>query len=362
MITRLLSIVRAVLNGENLSVGIDEELLSVAQFHSLAPFLYPCMDRAQTDKEVASRVTGIYFNAVKRDAVQQMERSAVEADLEKENIPYLPLKGMIMKSLYPQPHFRTMGDLDFLVRMGDFKTAKKIIIEHGYKPAINAEHHLEFEKPPIMIIELHKMLIADKGLGREFFKNVLSRCTVVSGTKCRLQMSDEDFYVHLMLHLINHYINGGTGLRSFMDIYLYLKAKPDLNRNYINNAFAQTDYFKTIEFVERFSVDLYSGNPLDKEEQQALERIIKSGTYGIISNKSEEELKNNNNSVTRVVLRKLFPTVQAMKGWYPILGKGAGILLLPLFYCWHVLTRLFKFRKSMARVRALRRTKKQNKK
>ena len=61
-----------------------------------------------------------------------------------------------------------------------------------------------------------------------------------------------------------------------------------------------------------------------------------------MENTSEKELKEAGNSAFKIIMRKLFPTVRTMKGWYPILGKGAGILLLPVFYIWHPISRVFK--------------------
>lgn len=357
---QLIEIISAVLHGEKLAVRIDEKLLALAEYHTVAPFLYPCMDRESTDKNILNRVTEIYFSALKRDAVQQCERAALEDEFEKSQIPYLPLKGMVMKSLYPQSHLRTMADLDYLVDVSDFDKARRIIADKGYKAQANCEHHVEFEKPPIMVVELHRMLIADDKMGKDLFTDVLSRCKVKQGLSYGLVMSDEDFYLHLMLHLIKHYSSGGTGLRSFIDVYLYLKAKPDLDREYLNNAFAQTDYAQTVALIERFSLDLFDGKPLDEEEMSVLKRVVYSGTYGTMQNLSESELQTAGNSAVKAVLRKMFPAVKTMKVLYPVLAKGAGILLLPVFYVWHIVTRLFNFRHSMSRVRELSRAKKRN--
>ncbi|MGN0805576.1 MAG: nucleotidyltransferase family protein [Candidatus Coproplasma sp.] len=355
---QIIKIIRSVLNGEKLSVKIDNDLLAFAQYHSVAPFLYPCMDKTATEKAVADKVTEIYFTAVKRDLIQQNERAALEERFEGADIPFLALKGMVMKSYYPQSHLRTMGDLDYLVAPENFGKARQIILDRGYKVEGNCEHHLEFIKPPIMVVELHRILIAKDEMGRELFENVLARCRVKQGKTCALEMSDEDFYLHLMLHLIKHYVYGGTGLRSFIDIYLYLKAKPDLDRTYLSSAFEKTEYAETIKLIERFSLDLFDGNTLDKEEMEVLKRVVYSGTYGTITNTSEKELTESGNSAFKIIMRKLFPTVRTMKGWYPILSKGAGILLLPLFYIWHPLSRAFKAN-SYRRTKELIKAKKQ---
>ncbi|MGN0806831.1 MAG: nucleotidyltransferase family protein [Candidatus Coproplasma sp.] len=357
----LIKIIRSVLNGEKLSVKIDKELLEIAKYHSVSVYLYPCMDQTVTEKEVADEVTQIYFTALKRDLIQQTERAAIEAQFEKEQVPFLALKGMVMKSFYPQTHLRTMGDMDYLIPPESFSKACKILHEQGYKAEENCEHHLGFTKPPIMLIELHRLLITQDDMGRALLENVLTRCTPKQGSSFALEMTDEDFYLHLMLHLIKHYVYGGTGLRSFIDVYIYLKAKPNLDRDYLSAAFEQTVYADVIALVERFAIDLFDGNPLDEEEKEMCERVIMSGTYGVISNTSEKELAQSGNSTFKIVMRKLFPTVRTMKGWYPILGKGAGIMLLPVFYIWHPVSRVFRVN-SYRRTKELMKAKKKNKK
>ena len=346
----LIKIIQSVLRGEKLSVKIDKNLLEIAKYHSVTPFLYSCMDAQSTEKGVADELTQIYFTALKRDLIQQSEMTTIEAEFERQQIPNLALKGMVMKTFYPQTHLRTMGDMDYLIPPESFSKARQTLQNLGYTIYGNCEHHLELSKPPIMLIELHRILITYDDMGRGLFEDVLTRCTAKQGKEYALQMTDEDFYLHLILHLVKHYVYGGTGLRSFIDVYLYLKAKPNLDREYLSKSFDQTVYADTIALIERFSLDLFDGNPLDEEEQKMLERVFYSGTYGTISNTSEKELEESGNSTFKIIMRKLFPTVRTMKGWYPILGKGAGILLLPLFYIWHPISRIF-------RVNSYRRTK-----
>lgn len=353
----LIKIIRSVLKGEKLSIKVDRQLLEIAKYHAIAPFLYPCMDQAVTEKEVADEVTQIYFTALKRDLIQQTERSAIEAQFEQDQIPHLALKGMVMKSFYPQTHLRTMGDMDYLIPPESFNKARQILLNQGYKIEGNCEHHLELIKPPIMVVELHRILITNDDMGRALLQDVLTRCNAKQGSKYTLEMSDEDFYLHLMLHLLKHYVYGGTGLRSFIDVYLYLKAKPDLDRTYLNSAFSKTAYADTVALVERFAIDLFDGNTLDGQEMEMMQRVFYSGTYGILTNMSEKELEESGNSTFKIVMRKLFPTIRTMKGWYPILTKGVGILLLPFLYVWHPITRVFRLN-SYRRTKQLIKTKK----
>lgn len=47
-----------------------------------------------------------------REAVQELELEEISAQLESRGIKYMPLKGSVMKHLYPRPDLRSMCDLD----------------------------------------------------------------------------------------------------------------------------------------------------------------------------------------------------------------------------------------------------------
>ena len=54
------------------------------------------------------------------------------------------------------------------------------------------------------------------------------------GNRFGYRFSDEDFYLFLTAHEYKHYSWGGTGLRSLMDVYVYLKnLEGRLDWNYI---------------------------------------------------------------------------------------------------------------------------------
>ena len=71
------------------------------------------------------------------------------------NIPYVILKGLASASYYPIPAYRSMGDVDFLVRNEDLERAGRVLEEHGLKPW-DEEHisHIVYRGPK-MHYEMH---------------------------------------------------------------------------------------------------------------------------------------------------------------------------------------------------------------
>ena len=63
---------------------------------------------------------------------ERMEREFVRTCnlLEAAGLSYMPLKGAVIRSLYPEPWLRTSGDIDILVKDAD--RAAAVLTENGY--------------------------------------------------------------------------------------------------------------------------------------------------------------------------------------------------------------------------------------
>ena len=94
------------------------------------------------------------------------------------NIPYVVLKGAASASYYPKPAYRSMGDVDFLVKEEDLERAGKILEEQGLKPW-DQEHisHIVYSGPR-MHYEMHFNIAGTPhgtagDLVREYTKDIL---------------------------------------------------------------------------------------------------------------------------------------------------------------------------------------------
>ena len=115
------------------------------------------------------------------DTRQQAEFTAVFDAFEADGIDYMPLKGMILKSLYPDTAMRAMGDADFLVKSSQAELASKKLKELGYKYSHENDHESVWLKD-IFVIDLHKALMSKKT--KDFyihFENVWGNAKCIDG-------------------------------------------------------------------------------------------------------------------------------------------------------------------------------------
>lgn len=277
--------------------------------------------------------------AIRKDILYDMERAAVLAELEKAGIWYMPLKGSVLKSLYPKIGMRQMGDNDILFDGSKAAEVKTIMEKLGFSFGYNSAH-VHFFKPPALNFEMHRFLFANihnEDLAA-YYKDVKERLILNDGSSYGYHFSTEDFYIFIIAHEYKHYSKGGTGLRSLLDTYVYLRSVP-LNMAYVA---AETEKMGIREFESAnrsLALHLFGGEPLTEEEREMLDYIILSGTYGIKANIIRREIKEKGR-LGYVRSRMTLP-LSVMKKLYPILVKAP--MLYP--FCWaHRLIHAFFFR------------------
>lgn len=265
-----------------------------------------------------------------REAVQELELEEISAQLESRGIKYMPLKGSVMKHLYPRPDLRSMCDLDIQYDTSRKNELDEIMLPMGYEVAeVSGTDgvNISYIKKPFMYIEFHGVLMdTDIPLYNSYFGTDFERTVPDSG--CRCKYTDEDFFVFMAAHLAKHYFLGGTGLRSLADIWLYLKKKPELNTDYIFGELKKIRLDEFIRIIIGINKVLFEGKEPDESQKAVINYILGSGTYGTMENHSAESVKNR--SKLKYLLGRLFPDRRFMAINYPVVDKC--VLLLPLFW------------------------------
>lgn len=187
------------------------------------------------DGETAEKWEHAYRVCVHADIQQEFAWEEIKERFSKEGIKLLPLKGILLKSLYPEPAFRSMGDLDILYEEKDFEKIKALMRESGYEYRTESagSNHQIFFRPPVTTVELHRALLNETSPFAEYYKDVWRRALPTAEPfVCRLSREDE--YIFLLIHGHKHFSGAGSGVRTVLDFWLYLKRYgKELDRKYI---------------------------------------------------------------------------------------------------------------------------------
>ncbi len=278
-----------------------------------------------------------------------------------ENIDFMPLKGVVINKLYPRPEMRYMGDIDVLVRKKQYGKIKKIMKELGYLFITESDHEYIWDKKNILNIELHKSLIPS--YNKDYFAYLGDGWELATKmTDNGYVMSDEDFFIYLFVHLSKHYRGGGIGLKHFIDLRIFLDAKPELDFKYIE---CEIEKLKLLEFYNNSMnlLKVWFDNAKDDEISQLMtEWVFSSGAYGIEKRKDLSAILRKKagaskylESKFKIYIRKLFPEFKSMKQKYGFLKKMP--FLLPVMWLIRlievVLFSRSKIRKEQEKIKAL---------
>lgn len=124
-----------------------------------------------------------------------------------------------------------------------------------------------------------------------------------------------------------HDSNGGTGLRSLLDVYIYRRAKPDLNQDYLNQELEKLGLKDFAVRMETLAAKTFQAaekeTPFTAQEQSMLRELTLHHTYGTVENAWRKRVRKETPEGTEISARvkwayfrrRLFPSKAHMEKW-----------------------------------------------
>ena len=147
--------------------------------------------------------------------------------LDQHNIQAITLKGCVTAALYPVPEYRKSGDIDLLIpKKEDYQRACRLLQDAGLHclEKQSSPHHTELETIEGIVVEVHGMLAApfENNRMNEYLQTLLmsfsENMTENKSWGVRLyQPSDAYHAFYLALHMLQHFLREGFGLKNLCD-------------------------------------------------------------------------------------------------------------------------------------------------
>ena len=314
--------------------------------------------------------------AIRKVVLFDTERAKLFSFMEQKGIWHLPLKGIILKDYYPTVGMRQMSDNDILFDYSFCDAVQGYMESTGYEAVhVGVGNHDVYHKEPVYNFELHSALYSETHQDgwAEYYGNIKDRLVLTEGTACEYRFTDEDFYVYITSHAYKHYAGSGTGLRSLLDFYAYLKAKPELDFFYIEK---ECKVLGIAEFEKRnrslcrkaFSGEVLKGmesleHSLSEEEREMLLYYLTSGAYGTVERGIENRVKQYRKeglkmAKLRYAWERLFPGYDTYKFYAPNVKGRVLQSVVGWFRRMFIVTFTGKRRRSVSReIRTVRKVK-----
>lgn len=334
----LLEIIKYILNGETGEAPLPEknmswmELLEVARRHSLAYVLYygvECLPKEyKPDEEIYQYIqeSGMYDLVISCNQIEAAK--TLSRKFEENGVFMVAVKGICTKERYPQPELRSMGDIDILYQDVQHSKMKKIMSQLQYERGAEGRKHDHFYCEPYIQVEMHRELVATDSVYNSYYKQIWNKLHLRDNCQYVYEMSMEDEYIYTIIHLAEHFKNGGIGIRFIMDVFVYNNIK-DMNWKYIEEELKKLDLWKFFRNISNLA-EVWFGTGVEPDANNSkllnelVTYIMTNGTFGTQKNAASLSIKNGR---IAFLLNTVFPNLKNMQSMYPWLKKWP--ILLP---------------------------------
>ena len=308
-----------------------DTLFRLASFHQMTAVIATALDSAGISDD---RFAEEQARAIRKNMILDYERSCLTPKLEANGIWYMPLKGIILKEYYPGIGMRQMSDNDILFDASRADDVRSIMEDLGFTTVEYGKGHQDdYQKPPVSNFEMHRMLFSNESDKRLFnyYDDISDKLIPVNG--CERRLSDEDFYIYLVAHEFKHYYWNGTGVRSLLDIYVFLKRfRKTLDREYID---AELKKMGIADFEKKnraLAVKIFGRRkpPLSEKQEEMLDYFITAGVFGT----RQRGIQNSAGKLGtfRYILQRVFLPMEAIRKNYPYFYKHKLLIpVLPIY-------------------------------
>ena len=177
----------------------------------------------------SKRVRELYRNEIIRQAQKTADFLLFYEYLASKGLHPVVMKGIICRSLYPQPEHRSSVDEDLLIDPSEFDSIHKAILAYGLEPVstedeIRTAWEVSYEsREKHLYIEIHKMPFAPDAKAYACLNNCFegakerSIAMEIYATSVRT-MAPTDHIMYLVCHAYKHFLHGGVGIRQVCDL------------------------------------------------------------------------------------------------------------------------------------------------
>lgn len=365
----LLSVLRAAVKGEKAEKppeGIDwDEFFELSKKQEVYSMVAQSIDFKYLPQNIAAQLNNYSKSELVRLIAMQNELNSIKAELEKNEIKYMLLKGSVIRNYYPKQSMRQMSDIDIMYDADKRDALVEIMVSRGYKLTSQGGNSDDFYKNPYYTFEFHRELFKDAYGFCPDFAFVWDNAEKASGNRYEYIMSSEDLYLHHVAHMYKHCIFGGFGIRFIVDTFLLLNKNGNImNRSYLNKKLAQMQLLDFEKNIRSFTFALMENNELSENQREFFNTALAHGIYGDSKTNVDAAYKNykskNGGSAFGYVVSRIFPSVFQMKSMYPILKKHPA--LLGFYYIKRLVEKSFTSRKkAMDEVKTIKKINKEQK-
>ena len=292
-----------------------DDVVALAARQSILPILDAGMKKARitgVSKEKLSEIDKARLKDMRRYILYYDALEKISNALDETEIDYIPLKGSVLRNLYPAPYMRTSSDIDVLVKEEAVDRAVEVIeTQTDFKTDHRAYHDISMLNPSVHL-ELHFSLKEnaeniDKLLSRAWDYAEATR----EGSRYIFTPEYQIFYV--VAHMSHHFLHGGLGIRPFLDLWM-LRSKTRYDEDEVRSMCSECGILTFYEECCKLCSVWLEGAP-PTETTELLEQFCLSG--GVFGNHEfKTAARQREKRGARYILSRIFPPANQVREYY----------------------------------------------
>ena len=299
----------------------DEELKALyklSKLHDLAHLVGDALIKNNliADEKIKSAFQKELFTAVFRYESINYELSNIKKILSENEIPFIPLKGSVIREYYPEPWMRTSCDIDILIHEEDLNKAIEVFVKNGYTKEQKNYHDVSIYSVGGVHLELHFSILESK----DNIDKVLCRAWEYAVQKNDFEyvFTNEFFLYHNIAHASYHFIGGGCGVRPFIDLFL-LRKKMQYNEKKLDALLTEAGIKTFADRMEELSEVWLDGKEPSVVTWNMQDFVLNGGVYGSIE--QHAATAQTKGGKFRHIMKRIFMPYASLVTSYPKLKK-----------------------------------------
>ena len=314
-----------------------ETVYKLSKLHRVDDVVFAALKCLDQKPEFYERWYKRHCMAITRSATQLYEHGQICRALTEAGVQVLPYKGIVLKSYYPEASMRFMSDIDMLyvVPGEDHERVRAVMESLGYTTEqFGTGVHDTYHKPPLMSVELHRVIFSPDADGYLSNADYISAAT--QGADGAMALPLPYLYFATLSHLVKHLRTDAADLRSVIDLYLLRSAMNAQQIAETDALCARASLDKTDRVMQAIALAIFEQQAPDACTQGCISYLLRSPADRLGADAKYLGSYQKGDSVgtakLRYYLHLVLPGYTYMKKSYPVLCKAP--VLLPFAWLW----------------------------
>lgn len=304
-----------------------KRLYCLSKSHDLAHLVGDALIKNSliSNGEIKSKFEKQIMTAVYRYENINYELNRLKQVINEAEIPFISLKGSVIRQYYPEPWMRTSCDIDILIHEQDLERTVSLLNEKlSYKTEGKGSHNISLFSEGGVHLELHYTLIESDILDKAdlVLENVWEYAFPTE--EYEYSLTDETFYYYHIAHMAKHFQTGGCGVRPFIDIWA-LNHRLTFDKEKRDSLLENGGLAVFAKQCEKLAEVWFDGGEHTEVTRKLENYILGGGVYGNVNNRVAVQQVKKGGKFKYAISRIWLP-YDVLKFHYPSL-EGKKILL-----------------------------------